>query len=138
MTTYISDGEFAQIYSAHHIINSYDLVFNNNDDTFWNKTFTDAQIAILCENISDLEGMFVEKLVARKELTQTNIDMILRCGLEYDMLILIAWCDKLERRHIEFFMGHASGQIREAARNHQLCTDEMKVAYHLKWGNDGA
>lgn len=132
---FISDEYFTELFVAATGNDSKSLKVSKSVCTIEQK-FTYSQLTTLCENIRQIRGSFVNVLVTRPELTPEHIDLFIRYGGEFDLEKLLVNCQTLTSEHIDACMNDHTHLIRVLAYAHPMCTDAMKVAYHLKWGRN--
>lgn len=96
-------------------------------------SFTPDQITKLCK-LSLLDKVGPASLL-KMELSKEQIDILLTTNNEYTLhQMFVCGVKMMTPDQINVGLSHKMQCIRSAAYEHPSCTDEQKIAYHLKWG----
>lgn len=105
---------------------------------------SDANMTILCENMMSIEYEFVQILVSHPDLKESHVDILIHYPRAALMLELGTACKVIKPRHIETLLtlagdtkwGYAGSRtyISDLFLRHPVCTEAMKVKYHLTRG----
>lgn len=131
---FISDEDFTELFDHVTGCDWNDSLAEYIADRIKKQKFTYSQLATLCENVDSIRGSFVNALVTRPELDSDHIDLFIRHGGDFDLNRLLVHCQKLTPAHLTACVDTGRYIDMVLVFQHPLCTDAMKVAYHLKLG----
>lgn len=100
--------------------------------------FTPEQITRLCViSTSDFPDLYLdeEQILQYLMVSPTDIDLFIGSSHFWDRLCVLMYCPSLLPYQMDKLLTDSSIDVRADAVSHPCCTDEQKVAYHLKYGD---
>lgn len=101
------------------------------DDEFINHQFTPEQVIKICRLVTQ---WMPTSILTGQSIPSIGVDILLSSRHGGDRRFLLGGGIQLTPEQIGVLMLDPLVYTRRAAYRHPMCTDAMKVAYHLKWG----
>lgn len=93
---------------------------------------TPNQITKLCEHVLEFSTAY---MLADMVMSDSDIDLLISSRSWSDRWDIAAKFRNLNAGHIWRLLNDEIQHVREVAYKHPNCTEAMKVAYNLKWGD---
>lgn len=116
-------------------------ILQPHDTLEWDKflrelsvTPSEEQMGIICENIKDKHGYLAEILNESFPLSESQVSILLSSNSIQNLRSMFQYVSELTPSHIKFGLSHHNRLVQLAAYHHPKCSDEIKVWFHLTYG----
>lgn len=103
-------------------------------EDFVKRQLTPEQVTKVCSVVIDVRNRLTANILTAHPIPHSGVEILLNSPRDGDRMFLLGRSPHLSEEHIIRLLSDASSYVREAAYRHPCCSDAMKVAYHLKWG----